>query len=45
MKTVCLVVKTSVLRGFLGFEPQNGVKTEKITKTDVDIKQQKILHG
>ena len=42
---MCLAVKTSVLHGFSGFEPQNGVKTEKIAKTDVDIGQQKILHS
>ena len=45
MKTVCLVVKTVVLRGFLGSEPQNGAKTEKIAKTDVNIRRQKILYG
>ena len=45
MKTMCLAVKTAVLRGFLGFEPQNSTKTEKITKTNVNIGQQKVLHG
>ena len=45
IKTMCLVVKTSVLHGFLGFKPWNGVKTKKIVKTDVDVGWQKILHG
>ena len=45
MKTVRLAVKTAVLRGFSGSEPRNGVKTEKLAKTDIDIRRQKILHG
>ena len=45
MKTVRLAVKTVVLHGFLGSEPQNGVKTKKLAKTDVNIGQQKILHS
>ena len=45
MKTVRLAVKTAVLRGFSGSEPQNGAKTEKLTKTNVDIERQKVLHG
>ena len=45
IKTVCLAVKTKVLCGFSGSEPRNGMKTEKLVKTDVNIRQQKILHG
>ena len=45
MKTVRLAVKTAVLRGFSGSEPRNGAKTEIFAKTDVDIRQQKVLHG
>ena len=45
IKIVRLAVKTKVLRGFSGFEPRNGAKTEKLAKTDVDIGRQKVLHG
>jgi len=45
MKTMHLAGKTAVLRGFSGSEPQNGAKTEKLAKTDVNIGRQKILHG